>query len=574
MNALTDIGGAGARKPNYGPPPGDADIRRVADVCVVGSGASGAMAASALCQAGLDVVVIEQGPYVEPGTSYEEIVDAAELAWVCEDTGMWTKIGWPWSTCNVGGGTVFYGGASLRHRPADFDAERYLGPAEIPLRWPWAPAELAPYYAQVEHLIGVAGGTGDPALPVGYRYPMPPVPQSAAGRVITAAARELGLCPFQTPLAVASQPYRGRPACSGDRHCISHQCVQGSKGDGFTVLLKPLLAAGKLRLFAGLKAVRLVSGDGTRVQAVDCIRVDSGDRFRIPARQVVLAANAIQSAALLLRSASEHAPAGLGNGNGLVGRGLAMKLSEYVFGYRRAAAGSGDSDGGRAGGGRTGPAGRRPGPGPFSTVAVLDYYVADDAPGGLGGLIYEASHEQLFPLRPDEQILRLECLVPDEPRLDNRITLGRGQDKFGLADIVLEYEAHPRDLARLEYLLQRAEAILRAAGCTLIRREPSYWYLGSTHLHGTCRAGTDPRTSVTDADGRLHEVSNVTVADGGVLPFPGGVNPTLTIQALALRAAHQLLRREFQLAPPPALVPDQRGPGHADAIPAQLSARR
>jgi choline dehydrogenase-like flavoprotein len=526
---------------NYGPEPTGADTRRVADVCVIGSGASGALVASTLRQAGLDVVVIEQGPYVDPHTTYDDLVSAAELAWVCQDNGLWAKIGYPWSTCNVGGGTVFYGGVSLRHRAADFDAEQYLGPAEIPLRWPWTPAELAPYYAEVERLLGVAGSTGDPALPPDHRYPLPPVPQSAGGRTIAEAARELGLRPFRTPLAIATRPYGDRPACTGDQPCISHQCVQGAKGDAFSVFLKPLLAGGELRLFAGLKAVRLRAGAGAAVDAVECVRVDSGRRFTIPARQVVVAGNAIQSAALLLRSVAPHWPTGLGNEHDLVGRGLCMKLSEYVSGYRRV------PPGGRL---IEPPMPGQAGPGPFSTAAITDYYLADDAPGGMGGLIYESGDEELFRMRPDEQILRLECLVPDEPRLDNRITFGRGQDRFGLPDLVFEYAAHPRDLARLEYVAQRAEGILRAAGCTLLKREPSLWQLGSTHLHGTCRSGTDPRTSVTDPDGRLHSVDNVTVVDGALLPFPGAVNPTLTIQTLALRAAHQLLRRGFGLQPP------------------------
>lgn len=530
---------------NYGPEPTEADTRRIADVCVVGSGASGALVAATLRRAGLDVVVIEQGPYVDPHTSYDDLVSAAELAWVCQDNGLWAKIGYPWSTCNVGGGTVFYGGVSLRHRPADFDPERYLGPAEIPLRWPWTPAELAPYYAEVERLIGVAGGSGDDALPPGHEYPLPPVPQSPAGRVIAEAARGLGLRPFATPLAIASQPYGGRPACTADQPCISHHCLSGSKGDAFSVFLKPLLATGELRLFAGLKAVRLTAGPDRRVDAVECVRVDTGRRYRLPARQVVVAGNAIQSAALLLRSADPRWPNGLGNEHDLVGRGLCMKLSEYVVGYRRVPPGGRLVEPPRPG---------QAGPGPFSTTAITDYYLAPDAPGGMGGLIYEAGDEELFRLRPDEQILRLECLVPDEPRLDNRITFGRGQDRFGLPDLVFEYVPHPRDQARLEYVAQRAEDILRAAGATLLRREASLWQLGSTHLHGTCRSGTDPRTSVTDPDGRVHSVDNVTVVDGALLPFPGGVNPTLTIQTLALRAACQLLRREFQLSPPVAGV--------------------
>lgn len=527
--------GSDAPQVRYGPEPDAEDARRVADVCVVGSGASGAVAAWALRNAGLDVVVVEQGPYVDPWVSDDDIEAISETAWIRQLDGTWAKTGNPWSTCNVGGGTVFFGGVLLRHRPVDFDVNARLGRTELPLRWPWTVADLDPYYDQVERVAGVAGADGDPTLPRTTPYPMPPVPTTAEGAAVIAGARSLGLHPFPTPLAIATTPYRDGALCTGDQPCISHRCDRGAKGDAYTAFLEPARKAGA-RLFAGLKAVRLVRRDRRTVDGVECVRVDTGRRHLIRARQVVVAANAVQSAALLLRSADEWSPYGLGNDHDMVGRGLCFKMSGYVEGYRRV----------------TAPEEQRPadappvGLGPFSNAAITDFYAPDDAPGGLGGLIIESRPAEPLWLRPDEQILRLECLVPDEPRPDNRVTLGRGVDRFGLADVVMDYSPHPRDLARLEYLHRRGEEILRAAGCELIRREPSYYHMGSTHLHGTCRAGEDPRTSVTDPDGRVHDLDNVTVVDGGIMPYPGGVNPTLTIQALALRAADRLLQRAFR----------------------------
>jgi len=517
----------------YGPQPRSDDAKHVYDVCIVGSGAGGAAAAWALAHAGLDVLVLEQGPHVDEQTSYDQVLASSEPAWVRLENGSWGRIGHAWSTCNVGGGTVFYGGVCFRHRPVDFAADLVLPGAELPLTWPWSPEDLAPYYDSLEELLGVAGDDADPAAPLGGRpHLLPPVPRSPEGEIIAEAAAGLGLRPFATPLAVNTRRHRGRPACEPSQPCISHRCPSGAKGDAITALLGPLLAAGRVRLFAGQKAVRLRRSEPGLVDDVECVGLVSGQWCAFRARCFVLACNAVQTAALLLRSRDGWSPRGLANDNGLVGAGLTFKLSEYLIGYGRCVPSA--------------PAGhRRFGSGPFSTVSICDHYVEPSAPGGLGGLLYEARPEQTFGLGADECILRLECLVPDEPRLANQVRITEEPGDLGVPDVVMDYQPHPRDLARLEHLLQRGEAILRKAGCDIVLREPSGYRLGSCHLHGTCRSGRDPRTSVTDPDGRLHHLENVYVADGSVLPFPGAVNPVLTIEALALRTAHRLAAAVF-----------------------------
>lgn len=523
----------------YGPAPSADDLAGVFDVCVVGSGAAGATVAWLLARAGRSVVVVEQGGHVTDDVSYDDVLAAAEPAWVRQDNGTWGKIGYPWTTCNVGGGTVFYGGVLLRNRPVDFDPERVLGQAELPLRWPWGPSELDPYYTAVEELVGVAGAAdADPTLPPrGAPYPLPPVATSSEGAMLAAAATTLGWRPFPTPLAVNSHGHRDRSPCVGDAPCICRRCPVGAKGDAVTRFLDPAVRAGA-RLFAGLKAVRLVGDAGRAATALECVRMDTGARHRIRAAQFVVCANAVQTAALLLRSTTDRHPHGLGNTHDLVGRGLCFKLSEYLDGYRH------------LGGGQEPPRSEVMGLGPFSTCTVSDLYQDPAAPGGLGGILYEARPERSYRARSTERLLRVEALVPDEPQLANRVRLGTGTDAHGVPDVVMDYQAHPRDLARLEYLLRRGEDLLRAAGCELVVREPSGWALGSCHLHGTARMGTDPATSVTDADGRLHDAENVYVADGALLPYPAGTNPTLTIQAVALRVAHRLLVDRFAVTAP------------------------
>jgi choline dehydrogenase-like flavoprotein len=520
----------------YGPEPSACDLDPTYDVCVVGSGAAGATVAWLCARAGLSVVVVEQGGHVSDGISYDDVLASAELAWVRQENGTWGKNGYPWTTCNVGGGTLFYGGALFRYRPVDFDPRVALGQTELPLRWPWDHAELDPYYTAIEQIVGVAGeADADPTLPPrGAPYPLPPVPRSLEGAVVAAGARALGWHPFATPLAVNTRDHGGRASCRADAPCITRRCPIGAKGDALSRFLEPAMRAGA-RLFAGLKAVRLHS-DGRVATELECVRMDTGARYAFRARRFAVCANAVQSAALLLRSRSDKYPNGLGNTSDFVGRGLCFKLSGYVVGYRQAPEDPVDPGSGVMG------------LGPFSTCAVTDLYEQPAAPGGLGGLLYEARPERTYHLRRGEQLVRIEVLVPDEPQGGNRVRLGSRCDAHGVPDLVLDYRANPRDLARLEYMLGRGEELLRAADCHITVREESGWAMGSCHLHGTCRMGSDPLTSVTDPDGRLHDTENVYIGDGALFPFPGGANPTLTIQATALRTARRMLYCDFGIA--------------------------
>ena len=145
-------------------------------------------------------------------------------------------------------------------------------------------------------------------------------------------------------------------------------------------------------------------------------------------------------------------------------------------------------------------------------------------------------------MQVDGLLLRVETILADHPSLGNRVRLSSSTDRWGLPKIMIDYTTDSRDLARLAYMLERSADWLKAAGARDIRHQASNFAAGSTHLHGTCRAGKDPRTSVVDRDGRLHSLDNVYVADGSYMPYPGGLNPTLTIQANALRIARLIAR--------------------------------
>lgn len=534
MTAVLPVQGqlATERFYGFGPLPSPDDTARAYDACVIGSGASGALTAALLADAGLDVVVVEVGPFVGPDVSYDDILAGSESAWARQENGGWARIGYPWSTSNVGGGSVFYGGASFRLRAEDLTPSSRLGRSDVEMDAPKEWVDLDLHYDQVEAMLGVAGTDhGDPSLPGGGpSYALPATEPTQEAIVLTEAGRRLGWHPFATPLAITTSGKGASAVCDRSSSCISSRCPTGAKADLDQRLLRPRILDGRLRLFAGLKVDRLRRSGGV-VRFADCVRVDTGKRFSFTADVFFVAANAIQSAALLLRSADQISPNGLGNGNDLVGRGLCMKQSEYLIGYRRLSATEAL------------PEGRTLGLGPFSTVSFTDHYIDDRAPGGFGGLIYEARPEKAVVPGGRDQVLRIECLTADTPTLSNRARLSTHCDDHGIEDVVIDYLPNPVDSARLQYLLERGEGLLREAGCSLITREPSGWSLGSGHLHGTCRAGVDPRTSVTDPEGRVHGEANVILVDGSVLPFPGAVNPTLTIQALAHRTVTGFLRR-------------------------------
>ncbi|MEU5977796.1 GMC family oxidoreductase [Streptomyces sp. NPDC047315] len=501
-----------------------ADDGRVWDVCVIGSGASGAVAADRLVRQGLDVLTVEEGFRLAPEFGNPELDDMCRTALVRDGNGGWSDEGWPWTTSNLGGGTVFFGGAAWRYEPFDFDPSALIDAGDLDVRWPYGLAELAPYYEVLERRLGICGGVAEGTSRSTASSRGTAHPPTAAAEVLLEAGTALGYQPFPTPLAINREAHGGRSACARDSLCVSHQCRTGAKADAVSAFLAPLAEHPNFSLRTGVRALRLEQESPHEVAAVTCLDRLTRTVHRIRARSFVVACNAIQTAALLLRSRGSHAPTGVGNHSGLVGRGLTMKLSEYVSGVVEAPRGVRLSD-------------PRVHTGPFSTISFLDHYLDPDCPTGVGGLIYESKNDEPHRIRHDALELRIETILADHPNLDNRVRLSHHTDEDGVPSVVIDYTPDPRDLRRLEYMTDKCERLLRQAGATGIKHEKSGFAQGSCHLHGTCRAGTDPNRSVVDGWGRVHSAPNVYVVDGSFMPYPGGLNPTLTIQAHALRSA-------------------------------------
>ncbi len=500
-------------------------VFRSADVCVVGSGPGGAVTAHLLARSGLRVLLLEEGERIGAGATLETLEPGWEPALVRSGHRRPTLTGRPWSARGLGGGMGLFAGIGFRLRHVDFDARAHVADDALDPRWPIAYADLREHYDEVERLMGMARTRGaDPLEPDGAAPPLPPHAYSPHGRLLAGAGRRLGLRPFPTPLLINSAPYRDRPACHRCGPCNEHACPSGAKADLVSTLLDPAVEDGSLVVATGGRALRVHAAACDRAGAIEWLDQRANVRRTTRARCVVLAANAVQSSALLLRSPSRWSPTGLGNRHDVVGRGLCFKVSGYASGTVAAPARAVHGCGG-----------------PFSTVSFSDHYLDDSCPKGLGGILYEASPAERAP-RDGKMPLRVHYLAADQPMWRNRVRLSNKRNGLGARQLLMEYETHPLDAARLHYLAEQATKLLVSAGATDIRLEASGYERGSRHLHGGCRAGDDPRTSVVDAGGRIHDQENVYVVDGGFFPYPGGVNPTLTILANASRIARRIAR--------------------------------
>jgi choline dehydrogenase-like flavoprotein len=341
------------------------------------------------------------------------------------------------------------------------------------------------------------------------------------------------------PLAVASRPYQGRPACVGCGFCSRSGCRYGSKGSAAEAVLPRALATGRCALFPDTRAIEITLDEHARARGV--VHADArGRRSEQRARVVVVACGAVESARLLLLSRSSRFPRGLGNGNDLVGRYLTFHVIAEVGGFFAE------------------PVHLHRG---VPTVRALDdYYFPPQAAGGpLGGVLllgdglgpigFAERHTRWGDAQRTDMAryphhLRMFVIGQDLPMRDNRVDLDPDRrDPLGLPVARITHRNHPFDLAATNWIAERGRALLTAAGARETYVEPAKDTTGDAHQHGTCRFGADPETSVLDRDCAVHEVPNLYVTDGSFMPNPGGVNPALSIQANALRVGRRIAER-------------------------------
>ena len=493
-----------------------------ADVAIIGTGAGGGTLAYALKNSGAKVVLLERGGWLpsepanwSPAAVFGEQRYKADELWR-DAHGRSFRPGMQYF---VGGNTKVYGAALARMRREDF-AEYRLEDGVSPA-WPITYDDLEPYYERAERLYRVHGATGeDPTEPPrSSPYPFPPVPDEPVIAELRARLRRQGLHPYSLPLGI---DLAEDGTCIRCGTCDGFPCRVGAKSDADVRCVRPAIATGNVTLRTETFVDRLeTSDDGSRVTAAAC-RTPQG-ALRVQARTFVVSCGAVNSAALLLRSASAAHPDGLANGSGQVGRNYMSHVhtSLLALGPRRNTT-------------------------TFQkTLAVNDYYRGEDGwPYPLGTLwligkvrapMLRAAMRMLpTPLATAAASRSVDwwACSEDVPSPERRVTLDR--------DGTIRVSWRPTNLQSHRRLVGLGKRMLRGAGYPVVLHRqmgPEF----NAHQCGTSRFGTDPATSVLDPLCRTHDVENLFVVDASFFPSSAVLNPVLTIAAQALRVAENAL---------------------------------
>ncbi|HEM7853243.1 GMC family oxidoreductase [Burkholderia multivorans] len=500
------------------------------DFVIVGTGAGGGTLACKLAEYGYSVVALDAGAWWRPLEEFaSDESHQRKLFWtderICDGADPLT-LGTNNSGRAIGGSTVHFAMVSLRFRPEWFRSRSALG---YGVDWPLDWREMWHYYREVEQALKISGPVRYPWGPPRPRYPYRAHELNAAALVLARGAEALGMDWAPTPLATLSAP-RGRAhPCVYRGFCIAG-CATNAKQSALVTWIPRAVAAGaEVRDLA--MALR-IEAEGDRVTGVH-YRRDGRTRFQ-RARNVVVAGYAIESPRLLLLSANGRHPQGLANSSGLVGRYLMAQLNQASWGTM-------DDE-------------VRWYKGPPSLSLTEHWNYVDEGKDFFGGYCWmsqgplpiewarKLASRGLWGDALKREMARynfqagLKIVGETLPRADNRVTLADERDAYGLPVARVTYAYDDNDRRMIRHALAQMSRALDAAGARDIWHEED----DTCHLAGTVRMGDDPATSVVDADCRSWDIPNLWVCDGSVFPTVGGVNPSLTIQAIACRTADRI----------------------------------
>ncbi len=545
------------------------------DVIVVGSGAGGGVAAAVLAEAGKSVLLLERGrdlsfdavgrdhlrnqrmpvyghnagPDLEGNPRTLE-ADSFPIL-VGEALGAHRLLrphepGYQNNAACVGSGTRVYAGQAWRYMPQDFRmASEYGAPDGSSLAdWPIAYEDLEPYYEKVEWEIGICGDHRTMTHLPAYDkpYPMPALPLPHKSGIHQRGLEALGWRSMRVPRLINSVPYNDRPACINCQHCVGYACPADAKNGSQNTTVPRALRSGNCTLRTEVMVEGLACTGGGRISGVTVIDA-AGQRQTHRADVIVLSCGAVETARLLLNSATRQEPAGIGNGGDQVGRNLQGHYYPGAVGLF--------------------PEDMWDGLGPGCSVATSEFNHGND---GIIGGGFLGDEDIVTPITlwkrhypPDaprwgiaakrymrENFRRISDVigpVQEIPSPEARVSVNpHVKDKYDIPVAHLSGKTHPETVRTAQFMHERAKEWLLASGATKVWGRPPPRYLsGGQHQAGTCRMGADPATSVVDPFCRVHSHDNLFVCDSSPHVTNGGFNPVETIMALAWRTAENIV---------------------------------
>jgi choline dehydrogenase-like flavoprotein len=526
--------------------------RDIPDVCIIGAGLSGGIMAYELASRGVKVVILEAGPRYDPNTrfsSMEKYVLNGKYPWLSDnpERDVYTNAGeidYPLNTSRlkaVGGSTLHWGGGAIRRHNTDFKMKSLYSLADD---WPISYEEIEPYYGKAEIALGVAGIADNPFA--SYRstdFPLPPFPFNYGDRVMKKGCDKVGIVMHHASWARNSIPYQNRPACQAFATCGIHICpiVAQYTSEGHIRLAEK---TGNAEIIPNANVLRINTDKYRRVISVTYAKPDKTE-YEQRARVFVLAAHAVESSRLLLLSKSGQFPDGLANSSGMVGKNfmeniyvwVEAKLKERIFPYRI--------------GFHTAESHQFCAPKKRDEMAAFKIEfennvgpkpldIASDT-GNWGTALekevresfgwFVAINAELEQLPDEKNSITLDPLVKDY--------FGNPAPRITYSISNYEKEGAKRAVDIIEKIFDALEVAEIIHGGTEAKKDFSFGW----HHMGTCRMGTNPERSVVDPNLRTHDVDNLFIVGSSVFVTGGPVQPSLTIAALAIRAAEYISKK-------------------------------
>ncbi len=500
------------------------------DFVVVGTGAGGGPVIAGLAEGGFSVVGMDAGPYFRPLEDFaSDETEQNKLYWTDErvvDGANPLVMGGKNSGKAVGGSTVHFAMVSLRFRPEWFRSRSQMGyGADWPLDW----REMWEYYGRAERALSISGPVSYPWGPKRPRYPYRAHELNGAAELLARGAEAMGYRWTPTPLATVSAP-RGKSHPCVYRGFCRFGCSTNAKQSQLVTFIPRALAAGaEIRDLAMVGRIEVRDGRATGVHYMR----EGKWRFQ-RARHVMVSGYAIETPRLLLASATDRYPDGLANSSGLVGKYLMTQSNQAVFGTMQNEV--------------------RWNKGPPS-LSITEHWNYDDRKDFHGGYCWMAQGPMPIEwatiqtgsrglwgqkLRDEMEkynhSVGLKMVGEMQPDERNTVTLHEDTDQYGLRVARVTYSWGDNDRALIQHALGQMQTSLELVGATDVFRQEN----DTNHLGGTARMGFDAATSVVNADCRSWDIPNLWVCDGSVFPTVGGVNPHLTITAIAMRTADRI----------------------------------